>query len=102
MAYSRRVVFLVLTGWLVFGALAGFPRNGGAAAERRPVMGIVERVDGYLIAVGGKVYDLKGASIKSTERSQPVEISVLRGQTVELVFRNGKVESVTVYRTLPQ
>jgi hypothetical protein len=31
-----------------------------------------------------------------------VEISSLRGKTVEIVFRNRKIVSVTVYRTLPQ
>jgi hypothetical protein len=62
----------------------------------------VERVSGTDISVGGKTYDFKDVPVRSVQGGGPVEMSSLRGKTVEIVFRNGKIDSVTVYRTLPQ
>ena len=52
--------------------------------------------------MAGKTYDLKGARFqdgKGVPLAQPID---LRGQTLEILFRNGRIETVTVYRTLPQ
>lgn len=98
----RRVVLAAMAGCLLLGAGAAFPRVAEATRERTAVMGIVDRVDGSFITMGGAVYDVKGARIVSADGSQPPELSALAGKTVELLFRKRKVESVTVYRTVPQ
>jgi hypothetical protein len=87
---------------IVLAIVAAFPPAGEGADQLTSVMGIAERVSETLVSVGGKTYDFKGVPIRSAQGGNTVEISSLRGKTVEIVFRNRKIVSVTVYRTLPQ
>lgn len=101
--FEPRLVLLSLLTLLLFGGIVAFPGAGAAAADpSRTVMGIVEYVNGTVVTVAGKAYDLKGAPIRDIRGSGPVNLSALRGSTVEILIRNRKIDSVTVYRTLPQ
>ena len=87
---------------IVLGSVAVFPPAGEGADRLTSVMGIAERVSETHVSVGGKTYDLKGVPIRSAQGAVPVDMASLRGKTVELEFRSGRIVSVTVYRTLPQ
>ena len=102
MACRGWIAFLAAVLLLVVGSIAIFPRVGQTADQMSSVMGIVGDVDANVISVEGKTYDLKGVQIRGADGSGPVGVSSLRGKTVEIVFRNRKIDSVTVYRTLPQ
>lgn len=102
MAGRKRMALSVAVMLFVLGNVAVFHRSGEAAGEGKSVIGIVEFVNGTVIQVAGKSLDLKGVPVRNAQGLTPVEISSLPGKTVEVVFRNRKVDSVTVYRTLPQ
>lgn len=86
----------------ILGFMAVCPGAGRTEDRHRNVMGIVEKVDGTVVTVGNHSYDLAGVSIRGAQREGAVDVSALRGQTIEIVFRNGEIASVAVYRTLPQ
>jgi hypothetical protein len=66
------------------------------------VIGIVEYARGDVVTVAGKTYDLKGARFQDGHGVPLAHPSDLRGTSVGILFRNGRIESVTVYRTLNQ
>lgn len=68
----------------------------------RTVVGIVEYARGNEVTVAGKTYDLTGARFRDGRGAPLADTSDLRGKTIELLIRNRKIESVTVYPTLPQ
>jgi hypothetical protein len=97
-----RFVPMIAVATVLLGVVAAIPRAGNAAARNTVAVGIVEYARGDVVTVAGKTYDLKGARIqdgKGVPLAQPID---LRGQTLEILFRNGKIDTVTVYRTLPQ
>lgn len=102
MSGRGRIAFLAAVLLIVVGSGTVLPGVGHANDRLRSVMGIVERVSGTDVSVGGKSYDLKDVPIRSAQGGGPVDAASLRGTTVEIVFRNGKLDSVMVYRTLPQ
>jgi hypothetical protein len=102
MTGRRRIALLASVAMFAIGLLANSTCAGNAADRPVTVMGIVERVSGTDVTVGGNTYDFKGVPIRSAKSGTPVEISSLRGETVEILFRNRNIGSVTVYRTLPQ
>jgi len=81
--------------------VAAIPAVGNAAARNAVVMGIVEYARGEVITVARKTYDLKGARFQDGHGVHLADTTDLRGKTVEILFRNGKIESVTVYQALP-
>jgi hypothetical protein len=102
MTGRTRIVSLIAVAILLLGVVAATPGMGNAAERNTVVAGIAEYVQGDVVTVAGKTFDLKGARFqdgKGVTLSQPID---LRGQTVEILFRNGKIDIVTVYRTLPQ
>lgn len=102
MSGRGRIVLLAAMVSIVLGIVSVFPRSGETDDRLRSVMGIVEMVSGTEVSVGGKTYEFKGVPIRSAQGGTTVEVSTLRGKTVEILFRNQKIEYVTVYRTLPQ
>ncbi len=102
MAGRGRIALLAAILSIVLGSVSILPRSGETDDRLMSVMGIVEKVSGTDISVSGKTYDFKGVPMRNAQGAGPVEMSSLRGKTVEIVFRNGKIDSVTVYRTLPQ
>lgn len=103
MGFRDRLMLIAVFTLLTFGGIAAFPGVGVAAADpSRTVMGIVESVNGTVVAVAGKRFDLKGAPILDARRLTPVDLSALRGSTVEILIRNREIESVMVYGTMPQ
>jgi len=102
MADRNRVLILTAAFILFLGGATVFPSAGQTADRVSVVWGIVGGVDGNVISVEGKTYDLEGVPVRSADGSGLVEVSSLRGKTVEIVFRNRKIYAVTVYRTLPQ
>ncbi len=102
MADRGRIAVLAAILSLVLGSVSVLARSGEADDRLKSVMGIVERVSGTDISVGGKTYDFKGVPMRNAQGADTVEMSSLRGKTVEIVYRNGKIDFVTVYRTLPQ
>lgn len=97
-----RIVPMVAVATFLLGVVASIPRAGNAAARNAVAIGIVEYARGDVVTVAGKTYDLKGARFQDGHGASMGHPSDLRGQTVEILFRNGKIETVTVYRTLPQ
>ena len=102
MAGRRRIVSMVAAAIFLLGVVAAIPGMGNAAERNTVVSGIVEYARGDEITVAGKTYDLKGARFQDGHGVPLEHPSELRGKTVEILSRNGRVESVTVYRTLPQ
>lgn len=102
MEFRGRWILLAMITSLTLGGFAAIPRGTTAAEQQRTVMGIVDYIHGTVVTVSGKAYDLNGAPIRDAAGSAPVALSALRGSTVEILIRNRRIESVTVYRTLPQ
>jgi hypothetical protein len=86
----------------VLGIAAMAPHTVDADAGKAVVMGIVEYVDGPNVTVAGKTYNLKGARFQDGQGVPVAGPADLRGKTIEILIRNRKIESVTVYPTLPQ
>ncbi len=86
----------------VLGMVSMPPFTGDAGTGKVVVRGIVEYVDGPAVTVAGKTYDLKKVPLQDGYGLPLAEPPDLRGKTVEILIRNRKIESVTVYPTLPQ
>jgi hypothetical protein len=93
---------MVIATLFVFGIAATVPHIGDADTGKTVVMGIVEYARGDEVTVAGKTYDLTQAPFLDGHGLRLVDKPDLRGKTVELLIRNRKIESVTVYPTLPQ
>jgi hypothetical protein len=102
MAGRIRILQIIAVALFIFGVVAAIPGMGNAAERKSVVTGIVEYVKGDEVTMDGKTYDLKGARFLDGLGVPLEHPSDLRGKTVEILSRNGRVESVTVYRTLPQ
>jgi hypothetical protein len=93
---------MVAAAIFLLGVVAAIPGLGNAAERNTVVTGIVEYARGDEVTMDGKTYDLKGARFQDGHGAPLKNPSDLRGKTVEILSKNGRVESVTVYRTLPQ
>jgi len=93
---------MIAVATVLLGVVAAIPRAGNAAARNTVVVGIVEYARGDVVTMARKTYDLKGARFQDGHGVPLADPSDLRGKTLEILFRNGRIESVTVYRTLPQ
>ena len=102
MAGRMRIAPRIAVAIFLLGVVAAVPRTGSAAAKDTVVTGIVAYVKGDVVTVARKTYDLKGARFRDGHGMPLAAPSDLRGKTVEILFRNGKIDTVTVYRTLPQ
>jgi hypothetical protein len=102
MAGRIRIVPMVVVAMFFLGVIAAIPSVGDAAAGNTVVIGIVEFARGDVVTVAGKTYDLKGTRFQDGHGVSLEHPSDLRGKTLEILFRDGRIESVTVYRTLPQ
>jgi len=102
MASRIRIVPMIAVAIFLFGVVAATPGVGNAAERNTVVKGIVEYAQGDVVTMAGKSYDLKGARFQDGRGVSLADPSDLRGKTVEILFRNGRVNTVTVYRTLPQ
>ena len=102
MAGRIRIVPMIAVAMFLLGVVSAIPGMGNAAERNTAVIGIVEYVRGNVVTVAGKTYDLKGARFQDARGVSLADPSDLRGKTLELLFRNGRIETVTVYRTLPQ
>ena len=101
MAGRIRIVPMFAVAIFLLGVVAAIPGAGNAAERKTVVKGIVEYIQGDVVTVAGKTYELKGARFQDgsgalwrTGRSSR--------KTLEILFRNGRIETVTVYRTLPR
>lgn len=102
MAGRNRIVTAAAVAMFLLGLVMAISSTGYAAGKNSVVTGIVGYVRGDVVTVAGRTYDLKGARFqdgKGAPLAKPID---LRGQTLEILFRNGKIDTVTVYRTLPQ
>ena len=102
MAIRFRIDQMVAIVLFLLGVVAAIPGAGNAAPKNTVVKGIVEYARGDVVTVAGKTYDLKGARYQDGHGVPLTDATDLRGKTIEILFRNGRIESVTVYRTLPQ
>jgi hypothetical protein len=93
---------MVVAAVLVLGIAAMVPRTGDADARKAVVRGVVQHVDGPNVTVAGKTYDLGKVPFQDGHGLPLVGPPDLRGKTIEILIRNRKIESVTVYPTLPQ
>jgi hypothetical protein len=93
---------MVAAAIFLLGVAAAVPGVGNAVERNTVVKGIVEYVGGNAVTVAGKSYDLKGARFQDGRGVSLADPSDLRGKTIEILFRNGRIDTVTVYRTLPQ
>jgi hypothetical protein len=102
MTGRTRIVGLIAVAMFLFGVVVATPCVGSAAARNTVLTGIVTYARGDEITVAKKTYVLKGARFQDgngVPLAPPID---LQGKTVEILFRNGKIDTVTVYRTLPQ
>ena len=97
-----RIVPMLAVAMFLHGIVAAIPGVGNAAERNTVAIGIVEYVRGDEVTVAGKSYDLKGARFQDGRGVSIAVPSDLRGKTVEILLRNGRIETVTVYRTLPR
>ena len=102
MAGRKQFVPIVAVAMFLLGVVTATSSVANAAARSTVVIGIVEYARGDEVTVTGKTYDMKGARFQDGHGVPLADRSDLRGKTVEILFRNGRIESVTVYRTLPQ
>ena len=103
MAFRTRIVpMIAVATFLLLGIVAAIPGMGYAADRNTVVIGIAEYARGNVVTVAGKTYDLKGARFQDGHGASLADPSDLRGKTLEILFRNGRIETVTVYRTSPQ
>lgn len=102
MAGRNRIVALMAVGMCILGVAAAIPGMGNAADRNTVVTGIVEYLQGDVVTVAGKSFDLKGARFRDGRGVPLAAPPDLRGKTLEILLRNGRIETVTVYRTLPQ
>ena len=102
MAGRWRIVPMIAVAMFLFGVVAAIPHVGNAAARNTVVTGIVEYTRGDVVTVAGKTHDLKGARFQDGHGVSLAHPPDLRGTSVEILVRNGRIESVTVYPTLPQ
>ena len=98
MASRERIPPLALVSILLVAYLA-VPAFGETARFREGdlITGAVERVDGDLLTVSGKVYDTKNVRIQFIQGMSPLGKADLRGTRVEILVRNGKIHSVLVF-----
>ena len=97
-----RIVPMIAVAMFLLGIVAAIPGLGNAAERKTSVIGIVEYVRGNVVTVAGKTYDLKGARFQDGNGVPLAHPLDFRGRTLEILFTNGRIETVTVYRTLPQ
>lgn len=102
MACRIRIVPMIAVAMFLLGAVAAVPGVGNAAERTTVVTGIVEYARGDEVTLAGKTYDLKGARFQDGNGVPLADPTDLRGKTIEILYRNGKIGTVTVYRTLPQ
>lgn len=102
MAGRIRIVPMIAVAMFLLGVVAAIPSMGNAAARNTVVIGIVEYARGDVVTVAGKTYDLQGARFQNGHGVPMAHPSDLAGKTIEILFRNGRIETVTVYPTLPQ
>ncbi len=102
MAGRWRIVPMIALAMSLLGIAAAIPGVGNAAARDAVVIGIVEYARGNMVTVAGKTYDTREARFKDGHGVPLANPSDLRGKTVEILFRNGRIETVTIYPTLPQ
>ena len=102
MAGRRRSVPMVAVAMFLLGVVTAASSVANAAERNAVVIGIVEYARGDVVTLAGKTYDLKGARFQDGHGVSLAHPSDLRGKTVEILFRKGKIETVTVYPTLPQ
>lgn len=101
---SRSLRALLMTGTLLvfwgvsvasFGQTARFP-------EGDLISGIVERVEGDMITVDGKVFDTKNVPVRFMEGMSPLEKPLFRGKMAQILIRKGKIHSVLILPVLGQ
>ena len=102
MAGRWRIVPMIAVAIFLLGGVAAIPSVGNAAERNTVLIGIVEYARGDEVTLAGKTYDLKGVRFQDGHGVPLADPTDLRGKTVEILFRNGKIETVIVYRTLPQ
>ncbi len=102
MKYWRRITFLAAAAAIVLTCMIALPNAGYAKDKMSSVTGIVRYVQGSVITVAGNQYDLEGVPVRDAETRSPVAVSSLQGKPVEIVFRNRKINSATVYRSSRQ
>lgn len=102
MGGRRRIVTMVAAVIFLLGVVAAIPSLGYGAERNTVVTGIVGYTRGDLVTVAGKTFDLKGARFQDGRGVALSDPSDLRGKTLEILVRNGRIETVTVYPTLPQ
>ncbi len=85
-------VFLLIAGATVVSAAGGVTKLPYGDL----VTGIVERVDGEILTVGGKSYDTRNATMRFMKGMTPLEKSALRGARVEILIQKGRIHSILV------
>lgn len=89
---------VLLSAFLLFFLLL-IPPSTGHASDLNVVGGIVERVSGTVIDMGGKTYDI-GKSRISNASGKELPLSVIaRGKKVDLFVVKGKINTVIIYPT---
>ena len=87
---------VLLSAFLLFFPLL-VPLSAGHASDLTVVGGIIERVSGTVIDLGGKTYDI-GKSRLSNGSGKELPLSeIARGKKVDLFVVRGKINTVIIY-----
>lgn len=86
------------TAFLLF-FLVLVPPFAGYASDLTVVGGIVERVSGTVIDLGGKTYDIGKARLSNASGKELPIAEIARGKKVDLFVVKGKIDTVIIYPT---
>ncbi len=75
------------------------PPSAGHASDLTVVGGIIERVSGSVIDLGGKTYDIGKSRISNSSGKELPLAEITRGKKVDLFVVKGKIDTVIIYPT---
>ncbi len=89
---------VLLWAFLLFSPLL-VPLSAGHASDLTVVGGIVERVSGTVIDLGGKTYDIGKSRLSNASGKELPLSAIARGRKVDLFVVKGKIDTVVIYPT---
>lgn len=89
---------VLLSMFLLFSLLL-VPPSAGHASDLTVVGGIVERVSGTVIDLGGKTYDIGKSRLSNASGKELPLSEIARGKKVDLFMVKGKINTVIIYPT---
>ena len=95
MAAKGRIAKVLMVALLILGVMAP---GIGNAKEFSMVRGVVTHVNGDVLTIEQKQYDITGVTVLDANGRTSARGDALRGKMAEIVLRNGVIVSVKVFR----